>query len=202
MKLRLNRHSLFTAFFLATLALVPAGYNACSNVNFGAKNYETVTGNPFSSTQASSAILYAICSTLNRCTSGQVSFTVCAAGVQNTNGLGAALGLASGYNPYSTLESAENAGQISANSVATTACTNTINNLDCASPSVSGAYNPGAPNPFAGVPGMIPLQSCNQVYTPPPTGVNLEAPIELVDYGVSSNTSPTIFSNPDKPQHR
>jgi len=145
-------------------------------------------------TQASQNILSAICTVINRCQT-QVSLDACNSGVQATNGISSQLGLPSnGYNPYFALESAESSNQVEANSVATTACVNTINNLQCDSPTVVAAYNAANVNPFSGVPGMIPTPACNQVFTPAPSGTNLEVPIEMSGQGMASSTTAVTFS--------
>jgi hypothetical protein len=158
-----NRILVLSAFvFLVSISF----YNNCANVNFGKVQNTSTIGNGFNpSTQASQEILFAICSVLDRC-QGKVPFNTCMSGVSATKGIAATLGLPPGtYDPYSTLENAEASGTIRANLVNANSCVDTINILNCRSPSVKNAYNPTSSNPFSAVPNMIPAQACGAVFT-------------------------------------
>ena len=160
--------SVFAFLAVILLTMIPFLYNNCgSQVQFSSptKAYGTVTGNPLTPTNASSEILFAICSVLDRC-QAQVPFNTCMTGVAATDGIGVTLGLPAGaYDPYSSIETAEANGKLAANLTNTNTCIDTINNLSCTNPNVLNAYNPANPNPFAGVPGMVPTQSCGQVFS-------------------------------------
>jgi hypothetical protein len=150
------------------LGLLVLSYNACSMPDRFSSLHGTETTNPFS-TQASSEILYTICSVLDRCNGpSQVPFNVCMSGVPTVGGIGSRLGLAANaFNPYSTLENAESSGAITANLAAANTCVDTINNLQCSNTNVVNAYNPASSTPFAAVALMIPISACGQVFTPP-----------------------------------
>src|ERR1700734_4178535 len=85
---------------LIVLIAIPLFYNNCArDVQFtGPKVYGTITGNPLT-TNASSEILFALCSVLDRC-QAQVPFNLCLSGVQATDGIATTLGLPPGtYDP-------------------------------------------------------------------------------------------------------
>ena len=164
---KIKLRSLITALAIATLLAIPVFYNNCGGVQFVKLYGATSVGNPFSSTQSSSEILFAICSVLDRC-GAQVPFNVCMSGVASTNGIGQRLGLAPGVDdPYSSLENAENSGLLIANLPQANTCVDTINNLNCTDPNVVNAYNASSSSPFAATQFMVPMNACGQVFIPP-----------------------------------
>jgi hypothetical protein len=145
-----------------------------------------IGGNP----QVSDALIFGICGVIDRCNPG-LSVDRCQAGLLSTSGFAAPLGLPALYTTMSSIVQAESTGAIQGNTAAGANCYNQIDVLDCADPTVQGAYVPSQANPFAGAPAMVPSASCNQVFSP---GLSLEVPIEMVDYGLASNTSSTTFA--------
>jgi hypothetical protein len=162
----LKRRWILGSLAFVFLLSLPVFYTNCGNVFFNPNSYDGVVGNPMNPTQASQEILFGICSVLNRCQ--QVPFDTCMSGVSATSGIAQQLGLPAWvYGPYSSIESAENSGAISATLSAENTCADTINNLSCTNSNVQNAYNSSSSNPFGAVLYMVPLASCGQVFTPP-----------------------------------
>jgi hypothetical protein len=132
----------------------------------GVGNPGLVTTNGASDNTASAMILSDVCNLLVSC-SGGLTLSSCLTGVQNTSGIETTVGLASGsYANYGSIESAELAGAIHPDQSAAALCESQIGLLSCSNSAVRNAYQPGLPNPFINVAGMMPASpgSCGSVF--------------------------------------
>lgn len=147
--------------------LIPLTYNSCSSpVEYKVSN--TVAGNPMA--PAMTNIVSAICSVINRC-QNQVSISDCQVKVLGVGGVDYQLGLPAGsYPTISSIVQAESSKSITANSTATDTCYSQINQLDCSSSAVQGAYDTNLANPYTGAAQMLPTApgSCPSVFVNPP----------------------------------
>jgi hypothetical protein len=148
----------------------------------------TIGGNP--RVPVTHQILFAVCGVINRC-NPEVTLDRCQEGVLHTSGFDARLGLPPGYSTLSSILQAEQSGALTGNSAATSDCYVNINTLACSDTTVQAAYDATQSNPFAQSSQMVPTSSCSQVFTP---GINLEVPVELLDTGVASRTTSTVFA--------
>jgi hypothetical protein len=126
----------------------------------------TGTGNPGWGPQdvqalATPEVAWAVCGVLVRCNPGLSPFD-CAAGVWALPDLDDELGIAPGtYADFAATYAAEKEGELVADGQELVGCVAGIQALACTDPAVVAAYQPGAPAPFAQVPGLV---SCPGVF--------------------------------------
>jgi hypothetical protein len=156
------------ALVIPLITTIVLAHNNCSDRNTFSSSKpttnETVIGNPI--TRSTLKVVGAICQVVNRCFS-EVSVSSCQSGVLATDGVDASLGLPTGsYSSTSEIVSAEQGGNLFGSSLATEACTISIENLNCSDPAVQSAYNASAANPYSGAPAMIPSGgACPTIFT-------------------------------------
>lgn len=121
-------------------------------------------GNPLAPT--ANKILVSLCNVLVRCHSG-LSAADCQSGILETKGFSMKFGLTSSFDQFSQIILGEQNGSLTGNHLASSSCSESIDNLSCANPAVANAHDQTQANPFQQTPSMIPANSCNQSFTQP-----------------------------------
>lgn len=167
----MNRTFLLRLTLILSGFLVIALFNNCQGTTIGGsrdggspRNNGTSVGNPMA--PVSQRLASNICATVLRCHS-EVQAIECDSGLNLAKGFADPLNLDSKFDDFSSIQKAEEIGDLVANVANSEACSSHLAAVHCSDSAVQRSYQPENSQPFAEISRLLATPNCASVFTPP-----------------------------------